>query len=208
MAYYNGEKVLFSPKVIIDKFEEGFEAGKKSQYDDFWDNYQNNGEIKSYNYAFQSPCWTDETYNPKYPIVANSATNMFVSNPNITDTKVPIDLRGCFINNTFSYSGLVTIREIIVDEKTTINSTPNGFNGLYNLVNIKFTGVWSCGNIPEFAYSHYLSKDSITSIVNVLSPTVTGFTVTLSKRAKEAAFTADEWAALIATKSNWTFSLV
>jgi hypothetical protein len=32
--------------------------------------------------------------------------------------------------------------------------------------------------------------------------------VTFSKKAKEAAFTADEWEALIATKPNWTISLV
>jgi hypothetical protein len=32
--------------------------------------------------------------------------------------------------------------------------------------------------------------------------------VTFNKTAKESTFTADEWAALIATKSNWTFSLL
>lgn len=201
------EKTLQLKQDFDDVYEAGKELGKKSQYDEFWDAYQNNGERKNYNYAFQSLCWTDETYNPKYPIVASSATNIFVSNTNITDTKVPIDLRGCRINNTFSYSGLVTIREIIVDESTRISEPPNGFSGLYNLVNIKFTGIWSCGNIPEFAYSHYLSKESITSIVNALCPNASGYTVTFSKRAKEAAFTENEWSALIATKPNWTFSL-
>jgi hypothetical protein len=53
-----------------------------------------------------------------------------------------------------------------------------------------------------------LTKASFESVVAALSPTVTGQTATFSKKAKEAAFTADEWAALIATKSNWTFSLV
>ncbi len=193
---------------LKNDFDEVYEAGKKSQYDEFWDNYQSHGERKDYNYAFQSTCWTDETYNPKYPIIANSITNMFVSNKNITDTKVPIDIRGCTLNNTFAYSGLVTIREIIVDETTKISSAPSGFTGVYNLVNIKFTGVWACGDMPDFTYSHYLSKESIESIINVLSTETAGFTVTLSKRAKETAFTEEEWNMLIAEKPKWTFSLV
>ena len=52
-----------------------------------------------------------------------------------------------------------------------------------------------------------LTKSSITNIVNVLSPTVTGQTATFNKAAKEAAFTDDEWEELIATKPNWTFNL-
>lgn len=53
-----------------------------------------------------------------------------------------------------------------------------------------------------------LIKESITSVVNALSATATGKTATFKKTAKEAAFTADEWAALIADKTNWTFSLI
>lgn len=56
--------------------------------------------------------------------------------------------------------------------------------------------------------SKKLDKESITSIINALSATTTGLTVTLSLAAKNAAFTVDEWAALIATKPNWTISLV
>lgn len=53
-----------------------------------------------------------------------------------------------------------------------------------------------------------LTKDSITSIVNALSSSASGKTVSFSKTAKEKAFTTDEWDALINTKPNWTFSLV
>ena len=45
-------------------------------------------------------------------------------------------------------------------------------------------------------------------IVAALSTTKTGQTLTIQKKAKEAAFTADEWTTLTATKSNWTFNLV
>lgn len=63
-----------------------------------------------------------------------------------------------------------------------------------------------------------LTKESIISIINALSDTTTALTVTLSKTAVNNAFetakgnadgsTSEEWAALIATKQNWTISLV
>ncbi|MFR8974816.1 MAG: hypothetical protein ACLVG9_02365, partial [Eubacteriales bacterium] len=52
-----------------------------------------------------------------------------------------------------------------------------------------------------------LTKSSITSVINGLSDTVTGKTATFNQTAKEAAFTNEEWAVLIGTKPNWTFSL-
>lgn len=63
-----------------------------------------------------------------------------------------------------------------------------------------------------------LSKPSITSIINCLSTTTSGLTVTLSKTAVNNAFetsegvadgsTSQEWLNLVATKTNWTISLV
>ena len=52
-----------------------------------------------------------------------------------------------------------------------------------------------------------LSKENIKSIINALSSTATDQTITLKRCAKEL-FTDEEWAELIATKPNWTFSLV
>ena len=66
--------------------------------------------------------------------------------------------------------------------------------------------------------SPLLSKASIESIINALSTVTSGLTVTLSKTAVNNAFetstglangsTSQEWLDLIATKSNWTISLV
>ena len=52
-----------------------------------------------------------------------------------------------------------------------------------------------------------LSKASITSIINALSGTVTGKTLSIKATAKQAAFTDSEWATLIGTKPNWTIAL-
>ena len=57
-------------------------------------------------------------------------------------------------------------------------------------------------------WSTKLSKESIESVVNALSTTTSGLTVTISKTAKENAFTDEEWATLIATKQNWTINLI
>ena len=61
--------------------------------------------------------------------------------------------------------------------------------------------------VISFESCKKLSKSSITSVINGLSDTVTGKTATFSKTAKESAFAAEEWATLIGTKQNWTFSL-
>ena len=57
-----------------------------------------------------------------------------------------------------------------------------------------------------------LTNESITSVVNALSTEVSGQTLTLVKTAVNNAFdggsTGSEWLNLIATKSNWTISLV
>lgn len=53
-----------------------------------------------------------------------------------------------------------------------------------------------------------LSNESILSIINALSDTALEQTVTFKKSANEAAFTDDEWTALVATKPNWTFALL
>ena len=97
---------------------------------------------------------------------------------------------------------LITIDKII----SSVNTYWDGcFNYCYDLVNLIIEGEIGTNFIIRF--STKLSKASITSIVNALSDNVSGKTVTFSKTAKESAFTTDEWASLIATKPNWTFSL-
>ena len=98
---------------------------------------------------------------------------------------------------------LHTIDKIIVTERVIFSS--DAFSNSTALANITFEGV--IGNSINFQWSP-LSKASITNIVEHLSSTATGQTCTFKKSAKEAAFTDDEWSALIANKTNWTFSLV
>lgn len=54
-----------------------YEAGKKTQLDEFWDYYQDNGKRDNYSYAFYGSGWRGSTFNPKYNISPSAATDMF-----------------------------------------------------------------------------------------------------------------------------------
>ncbi len=105
-------------------YTEGFEEGKTTEQNAFWDTYQDNGNRRDYNRAFAGSFWTDETYDPKYPIVAEDFTEMFMDNDKITSTKVTIDLTNAKINSNINKrcfancSSLKTIPKLIVGEQT------------------------------------------------------------------------------------------
>jgi hypothetical protein len=84
------------------------------------------------------------------------------------------------------------------------------FSGKHSyLKNVIFEGTIGCDF--NMSIAPILSKASITNIIEHLSTTTSGLSVTLSKAAVETAFgstTSAEWTSLIATKSNWTISLV
>lgn len=52
--------------IIEHNTSEVYEAGKKSQYDEFWDNFQDYGKRTSYISGFAGFGWTKETFKPKY----------------------------------------------------------------------------------------------------------------------------------------------
>lgn len=88
------------------------------------------------------------------------------------------------------------------------SSFPNAFAYAYGLKSLTFTEDSNIAASINFKWSTLLSKASIESIINALSTTTSGLTVTLSETAVNNAFTAEEWDALEATKTNWTISLV
>lgn len=97
--------------------------------------------------------------------------------------------------------------EVVRSAENSIYITP--FEGCKNLKNIAFEGV--IGQNIDFQHCSVLSKASILNIFEHLSNTATGMTVKFSLQAIINAFgdvQAQEWKDLIATKTNWTFSLV
>lgn len=81
-----------------EKSKTAFEDGKNAEKSAFWDTYQDNGNRRNYDYAFAGSGWTDELFDPKYPIVATSFQRMFAENDKITEIKVPLD----FTNNDYA----------------------------------------------------------------------------------------------------------
>lgn len=104
---------------------------------------------------------------------------------------------------TFGGGWLVTIDKLILKSDGTQSFTST-FYGCTSLKNIVVEG--TIGNDFDIHWSP-LTKASFTSIVNALSGTAEGKTVSFSQAAKEAVFTEEEWAALIGAKSNWTIAL-
>ena len=107
----------------------------------------------------------------------------------------------CHYNSFRNCDALHTIAKIRCDENTIFTEA---FTSSNRLENITFEGT-----IGQNLYiaSPKLSEKSISNIVSCLSDTASGKTLTLSQTARNNAFTDTEWAALIATKLNWTISL-
>ena len=214
--------------------EDGIADGKQVEYDRFWDAYQQNGSRTNFEYAFSGLGWTDETFKPKYDIKASNVYMMF-RGCKITDLReeaigVSMDFSGCtnfgycFAYSSFKYLPKIDLSSaasttsafdsfdgtdlsLIVSERTVFVSST--FNYALKIINLTIEG--TIAKSVYLQHSTKLSKASITSVINVLSSTTSGQTLTLSKTAVESAFgstTAAEWTALVATKSNWTISLV
>lgn len=183
--------------------ETGIEQGKQAEYDAFWDVFQKNGGAVNYNYAFAYGKFTDENYNPKYPIVCTNSTtggqNMFRSS-SITDTKQPITI-STNGQGAFYECGIKTIRKLIVTEDTVFT---NMFYATSTLENITIEGTIgkdfnsnSCGK---------LTHDSAMSIINALKDfSGTTTTRTLDLNVNTIALLSEEEKA-IATNKGWTIA--
>lgn len=233
--------------------DRAYEAGKKSEYDAFWDAFQLNGERRSYYYAFLNTGygWSKKTFKPKYDIICEgSASQCFYAWEDANDTinfgavlrqqGVILDTsRATNISNFFAYgksfvgefptiscenagtntNGLFRgcmvskIEKLIVTEQTSFDTS---FSGCSELVDIVFEGTIAKGNLNMRSCTK-LTKASIISIMEALSTTTTGLTVTLSKTAVDTAFAAEgetsggiyreEWGNYVLARPNWTIAL-
>lgn len=94
---------------LVEGREEGLEDGKQSEYDRFWDAYQNYGNRTQYNSAFAQLGWTDETFKPKYNIVLEGSNNTGAfANNKITDFVKILNDRGVSLitNNCTGFTQL------------------------------------------------------------------------------------------------------
>lgn len=102
-------------------------------------------------------------------------------------------------------TNLVTIEKIIVEEDIIFD---NCFMYDTALENITIEGTIGQNGF-DVQWSTKLSADSLKSIINALSTTTTGLTITLPTTAQanyEAVYGSGSWATLTATRSNWTIA--
>ena len=157
---------------VAENQQKVYDAGKKSEYDAFWDAYQSNGNRRNYANAFAGQAWGCDVFKPKYPIrfndvTINSRTAYGVfnwhgrANANyVLDlSTIDIDFSGCMsISSAFSNAKVdnITINGI------NIVSMDNAFNGgdggnAITTINIKITD--KCTNMTNaFTYCRSLTN--------------------------------------------------
>ena len=187
-----------------------YEKGKSDEHKAFWNEVGNNGTRTSWRYAFAGYGWTDTNFKPPQTITPSDARYMFQNSSiaHIDETQVDFttttEMRDAF-NSCVSLESL----SLKISGNKTFNTST--FLDCLALTNLTIIGTIQSANF-NLQYSPALSKDSIISVVNALSSSTSGLTVTLSSVAVANAFedgtSSQEWLNLIATKTNWTISLV
>lgn len=217
---------------IAENEQKVYDAGKKSQYDEFWDSFQDKGKRTDYNMAFSGLGWTDTTFKPKYKIkIIESAHRLFQGSriTDLTECGVEVDFSECqqmqmtfyhtkfkklgVINvkstttlaNTFAYSlDLETIEELIIQNDGTTPISINTFEYCVQLRNLIVNG--KLGKSVSLKWSPNLTHESLISIINALkdySGTTSTYTLTLHADAKAKLTEAD---IAIITQKGWTLA--
>lgn len=210
---------------------EGVSAGRKAEYDMFWDNFQNYGKRDVYPYGFASHFgWTENNFKPKYDIVPTLANYIFYGfkypslKPFIDDRGLKLDFSKCtnvahaFLASNLTELGIIDVSKastnitnlfnnctkLVTIEKLIMTSNNKGsmFNGCTALENLTIDGV--IGNDFVISSSTKLSHDSLMSIINHLETKTSG-TFTLSIGSTNLAKLSDAEKA-IATQKGWTLA--
>lgn len=180
---------------IAENEQKVYDAGKKSQYDEFWDAFQNNGNRTDYRYAFAYTGWNTTTFKPKHIIQPTNATQMFYSlgwsdGSATFDLKKHIETFGIVID--FSKATKLDycfqeakISRLGVIDLTSATNTMGMFQNTYWLTwidriivseNTPSIGFWNCSaahiifegvlaNNLSLAQANNLDKESLDSIV-------------------------------------------
>jgi hypothetical protein len=209
-----------------------FEAGKKSEYDAFWDAVIWGLNSVGFNACFAGAAWNNYTFKPDQSLyMSGSCAYAFYVNQATSDLVDVFESIGKQItitnvsnaNNMFQFARFLRIPTCSFASNITLTNT---FTSCFNLIQIdslmfdetvKFLNTFAYskkiqnltidGVIGQNGFNTSwspLSKASLTSIVNALSSTTTGQPVTLRLAAVNAAFETSTGAADGSTSEEWT----
>ena len=96
-------------------YQQGVTDGKNQQWSSFWDEYQGQGNLRTYSYAFAGLGWTDGNFKPKYPIVCNGTLAGMFQESYIRNLKGCLDACGV----TLDISGATSVSYMFKDSQIT-----------------------------------------------------------------------------------------
>lgn len=197
------EQTIEVLKTEFDKvYQAGYVKGKAEGgnfYDEFWDSYQQNGNISEYRGVFAGKGWNDDTFNPKYDIVSNYEwENAVFQYSAISDLKGILERNGLTMDFSKSYTftnffnnnvNLKTVPSMNVEKAQSLVSTFNyclSLETIEGLLNIPATCTFYntflycyalkdiyltgvIGNDISFAQSSELTDESVQNIINCLA---------------------------------------
>ena len=230
-----GKTDRLTPNEMASGVNDVHEAGKKTEYDAFWDACQGNGERTHYTYGFAGNGWTDENFKPKYDIKPQNNANGIFRDSRIVNLKqcmescgVEFDLSGVtslsegfascinlkilpkldgskLLGTTNVLYGCTAL-ETIEELKTSEQTKFNGtFYNCKSLTHMIMTGVIGQNGL-DLHWSTKLDKESLLSIINVLQDkTSVGGTWTVTLGTTNLNKLTDAEKA-IATQKGWTLA--
>ncbi len=211
-----GSTDQIKPLEFASKIDDVYDAGKQIGKSEFWDKYQDYGNITQYEYAFNGDRWNDETFTPKYDMnLSYWGGNYTFFRCGIVDLKgalekcgVTLNTRNChafgacfqdsktkiipildLTNADYSTNYMFATKAVETIEK--IISSVNTVYGTYMFQNATvLRDITIDGVIAKKIDIHWspLNKASIVSIINALSTTTSGLALTLSESAVNTAF--------------------
>ena len=175
----------------------GGDTGGKSEMDEFWDMYQNYGNLGDYSFVFANVCWNSKTFRPKYSIRPTNAYMIFrLSNVEqdlvewMAALGVELDFSNCtnmsyaFQQSKFTRLGIINATNTValsnafidakklktIDKLVLKSNGQNTFSGTFNGCSAleNITIEGAIGNNIDFSTCTKLTHDSLMSIINHL----------------------------------------
>lgn len=199
---------------------DGIEQGKQTEYDLFWDNYQNYGKRASYAYGFYGESWNDTIFKPKYDIICGEWDSAVFDASGIADLKGILEKQGVTLDTSqvktftrwFNYSDVThvppldmisgtsclnlfnTAQQLQEVDLNNISEVVAGHNTIFQNC-VRLTTVRMTGTLGTSGWNFNWSPLSVESMKNIIG-CLKNFTGTGSENTCLIKFNEDCWNAL------------